>query len=103
MKFKYRGKGFKVKKFNKLSKITFRLGKSHWTKVLYNKRVMQVKRTKKNTYCCVTIKNKTFNDFKNLIFKIKGINRYTKRGLRLTRQLVKKRFGKISQASSVYN
>jgi hypothetical protein len=29
IKFKYRGKGFKVKKFNKLSKITFRLGKSH--------------------------------------------------------------------------
>jgi len=28
-KFKYRGKGFKIKKFNKLSKITFKLGKSH--------------------------------------------------------------------------
>lgn len=28
-KFKYRGKGFKIKKFNTLSKLTFKLGKSH--------------------------------------------------------------------------
>lgn len=28
-KFKYRGKGFKIKKFNTLSKITFKMGKSH--------------------------------------------------------------------------
>lgn len=101
-KFRYQGKGYKIKKFNRLSKITFRFGKSHWTKVVYNKKILQIKRTKKNAYCCVSIKNKTFLNFKQLIKKIKGINKYTKRGVRLTRQLVKKRFGKVSQASSVY-
>jgi len=102
-KIKYRGKGFKVKKFNKLCKITFRLGKSHWTKLLYNNLYLIVRRTKKNTYCFISIKNKIFIGFKKIIVKIKGINRYTKRGLRLTRQFIKKRFGKISQASSVFN
>ena len=102
-KFKYRGKGFKVKKFNRLSKITFRFGKSHWTKLIYNKKKLIVKRTKKNTYCCISIKKNIFYNFKLLIKKIKGVNKYTKRGVRLTRQLLKKRFGKISQASSVYN
>lgn len=101
-KFKYHGKGYKIKKFNKLSKITFRFGKSHWTKVIYNRKLLLVKRTKKNAYCCITIKNNLFINFKTLIRQIKGVNKYTKRGVRLTRQLLKKRFGKISQASSVY-
>lgn len=101
-KFKYHGKGFKVKKFNKLSKITFRLGKSHWTKILFNQKILKVKRTKKNTYCAISIINNLFKNFYYLMKKIKGVNRYTKRGLRLTRQFLKKRFGKVSQASSVY-
>lgn len=101
-KFKYHGKGYKIKKFNCLSKITFRLGKSHWTKLLFNKKFITVKRTKKNSYCCIAVKNHVFDDLKNLIKKIKGANKYTKRGVRLTRQSLKKRFGKISQASSIY-
>jgi hypothetical protein len=101
-KFKYHGKGYKVKKFNKLNKITFRFGKSHWTKVIFRKKFIIVKRTKKNSYCCISIKNNSFKSFLILIKKIKGVNKYTKRGVRLTRQSVKRRFGKISQASSVY-
>lgn len=64
---------------------------------------MLIRRTKKNTYCCITIKNKTFDNFKTLFFKIKGVNRYTKRGIRLTRQVIYKRAGKISQANSIYH
>lgn len=101
-KFKYRGKGFKIKKFNKLSKITFKMGKSHWTKALFNKKVITVKRTKKNTYTCITIKNKGLDGLGHILMRAKGVNKYTKRGVRLTRQRIKKRFGKISQASSVY-
>lgn len=101
-KFKYHGKGFKVKKFNKLSKVTFRLGKSHWTKIIFNQTILKIKRTKKNTYCAISIRSNLFRNFYSLMKKIKGINRYTKRGLRLTRQFLKKRFGKVSQASSVY-
>jgi hypothetical protein len=37
-----------------------------------------------------------------LLNKSKGVNKYTKRGVRLNRMGVLRRFGKISQASSVY-
>lgn len=101
-KFKYRGKGFKIKKFKRYSKITCRLGRSHWTKLIFNKKVFKVKRTKKNTYCLIIFKKNKIKNLKKYILRIKGINKYTKRGIRLNRQFVKKRFGKISQASSVY-
>lgn len=103
IKFKYRGKGFKVKKFNSKRKLTFRLGKSHWTKLLWNPHTLTVKRTKKNTYCCIGWKKKIFNNFLLIVKKIKGVNRYTKRGLRLSRQGVVKRFGKVSQGMSILN
>jgi len=101
-KIKYNGKGFKVKKFATLSKITFRLGKSHWTKILYNSKNLVVKRTKKNTYCLISIKNNTFLSLKQIVYKIKGINKYTKRGVRLVRQSIIRRFGKISQNMSIF-
>lgn len=101
-KFKYHGKGYKVKKFNSLSKITFRLGKSHWTKVLFNQNKITIKRTKKNTYTCITTNRYSLSRLQIMVKKIKGANIYTKRGLRLNRQTLKKRFGKVSQASSIY-
>ncbi len=101
-KVRYHGKGYKIRKCNKLSKLTCRFGKSHWTKVFFNKKHIVVRRTKKNTYTIFTLKKKNFSSLKGLILSIKGINRYTKRGVRLSRQGVKKRFGKVSQASSVY-
>jgi hypothetical protein len=70
--------------------------------VFFNKKHIVVRRTKKNTYTIFTLKKKNFSSLKGLILSIKGINRYTKRGVRLSRQGVKKRFGKVSQASSVY-
>lgn len=78
------------------------MGKSHWTKALFDKKVIVIKRTKKNTYTCITIRGDGLKNLQNIVQKAKGVNRYTKRGVRLTRQAIKKRFGKISQASSVY-
>jgi hypothetical protein len=101
-KVRYHGKGYKIRKCNKLSKLTCRFGKSHWTKVFFNKKYVVVRRTKKNTYTFFVLKKKNFFFLKGLVLNIKGINRYTKRGVRLSRQGVKKRFGKVSQASSVY-
>ncbi len=101
-KFKYHGKGYKVKKFNSLGKVTFRFGKSHWTKVMYNKKILNIRRVKKNGYCCISIQRNMFVNFKTLVTAIKGVNKYTKRGIRLNRQVLRRRFGKISQASSVY-
>lgn len=101
-KIRYHGKGYKIRKCNKLSKLTCRFGKSHWTKVFFNQKNIIIKRTKKNTYTIFTLKKKNFFSLKKLVLEIKGISRYTKRGIRLSRQGVKKRFGKVSQASSVY-
>lgn len=101
-KVRYHGKGYKIRKCNKLSKLTCRFGKSHWTKVFFNKKYIVVRRTKKNTYTFFVLKKKNFFSLKKLVLDIKGVNRYTKRGIRLSRQGVKKRFGKVSQASSVY-
>lgn len=102
LKFKYHGKGYKIKKFNTLGKLTFRFGKSHWTKALYNPSLYNIRRTKKNTYCVLNSQNLKLNFLLQILKNVKGVNRYTKRGVRLTRQSIKKRFGKISQASSVY-
>jgi len=57
---------------------------------------------KKNGYCCISIQRNMFVNFKTLVTAIKGVNKYTKRGIRLNRQVLRRRFGKISQASSVY-
>lgn len=101
LKFKYHGKGFKIKKYNSLNKITLRFGKSHWSKILYNSNVM-ARRTKKNTYTVLTLDKNFLKNVQIMLLKSRGINMYTKRGVRLNRIKLKRRFGKVSQASSVY-
>jgi hypothetical protein len=59
-KVRYHGKGYKIRKCNKLSKLTCRFGKSHWTKVFFNKKYVVVRRTKKNTYTFFVLKKKNF-------------------------------------------
>jgi hypothetical protein len=78
------------------------LGRSHWTKLLYNQNKITIKRTKKNSYTVLSIKEKNLNVLGLLLKRVKGVNTYTKRGVRLSRQNIKKRYGKVSQANSVY-
>lgn len=95
-KFKYQGKGLKVKKSTNRSTILFNLGSSHISKIIYNSGITSVLRTKKNTYTVVFFKKSKF--FSNsLVKKIRPYNIYTKRGLRITRQPMHRRFGKVSQ------
>lgn len=101
-KIRYHGKGYKIRKSNKTCRLNFRFGKSHWTRVIFDNSLFNVRRTKKNTYAFLSIKSYNLIDLKKLIKKIKGVSHYTKRGVRLTRQFFKKRFGKVSQANSVY-
>jgi hypothetical protein len=54
LKFKYHGKGYKIKKYNQLHKVTLRFGKSHWTKILFDHNHIIIRRTKKNSYCIIT-------------------------------------------------
>lgn len=48
------------------------------------------------------MQRKSLDGLHKVLVAAKGVNKYTKRGVRLTRQKIRKRFGKISQASSVY-
>lgn len=101
-KIKYHGKGYKIRKNNKFKKLTCRFGRSHWTKVIFNNRLLVIRRTKKNTFTFISLNSKIFNQLRSIVLAIKGVSKYTKRGIRLTRQPLKRRYGKVSQANSVY-
>jgi hypothetical protein len=98
-KFKYFGKGLKVKKSTKDSLVIFNLGASHPSKLYFNTNKISIFRTKKNTYTVVSLTNRNSLNT-NDIFNIRPYNLYTRRGLRLSRQPFCKRFGKVSQVAS---
>ena len=95
-KIKFKGKGFRVrfKKNNKILKFTF--GHSHMNCVFVNTKTYKVKRLGKYKYTfrCKNLTN--INIFLKKICKIKPINMYTKRGIRLGKQIIYKRKGKKS-------
>ncbi len=92
----FRGKGFRIRNFQSERKLTFNFGHSHWTKLKVIKYWFFWK-IKRQSYVIVSLKNKNLETFKLFFPSIKLVNKYTKRGLRLKRQSLVKRFGKISQ------
>lgn len=67
---------------------------------MLNKNLYFLKKIKRQNYLCIV---KYFSNYKQFKFDLKTykfINRYTKRGLRLRKQYIFKRFGKISQVVS---
>ena len=98
-KFRYTGKGLKVKKGSTTTTVLFNLGASHISKIHYTASRMQILRTKKNTYTMLST-NKNNLVTNQDIRVIRPYNRYTRRGLRLNRQPVERRFGKVSQVAS---
>ena len=99
-KIAFRGKGFRVIKYKKSRKMTFNFGKSHWTKIIFLHSLWKIIKIKRQLYVIFTYYKDQFLNLKNIFKKIKKINKYTKRGLRLKKQVVIKRFGKISQVVS---
>lgn len=96
----FRGKGFRLRKFKHLSKLTLNFGHSHWARVALSKDLYFLKKIRRQNYLCVT---RFFSNYKNLkkdLKKYKTLNKYTKRGLRLRKQFIFRRFGKISQVVS---
>jgi hypothetical protein len=95
-KFRYTGKGLKIKKGASTSTVLFNLGSSHISKIHYNQSQLQILRTKKNTY--TVISPNTGNKLQGSdMYTIRPYNIYTRRGVRLNRQSVVRRFGKVSQ------
>lgn len=96
----FRGKGFRLRKFKKVNKLTFNFGHSHWSKMLLDSSEFFFKKIKRQNYMCLLRGYKIAKFFKKEIKFIKLLNSYTKRGLRLRKQFIRRRFGKVSQVVS---
>lgn len=96
----FRGKGFRLRKFKKKSKLTFNFGHSHWSKIALDSRIFFFKKLKRQNYICISKTELYLKNFKLTLQTVKRLNVYTKRGLRLRRQKIHRRFGKISQVVS---
>jgi hypothetical protein len=96
VKFRYTGKGLKIKKGSSTATVLFNLGASHLSKIHYEASQLQILRTKKNTYTLIS-SNKHNNIQGCDMYRIRPYNIYTRRGVRVSRQSVVRRFGKVSQ------
>ncbi len=95
----FKGKGYRLRKFKKIGKITLNFGHSHWTRISLSSNFF-FKKFRRQNYVCLVSSFFLLNKFKCLIKFIRRLNPYTKRGLRLKKQFIRKRFGKISQVVS---
>lgn len=95
-KIVFKGKGYRIRCFKKNKKFTFNFGRSHWTKIKlkYNWYLFRFARQK---FYISTVGYLNFLEFKKCLRNIKKPNRYTLRGLRFKKQIIRRRFGKISQ------
>jgi len=95
-KIKFKGKGFRVrfKKNSKILKFTF--GHSHINYLFINDVKTKVKRLGKYKYIFKSKNKIKMNLFLKKVKNIKPINMYTKRGIRISRQIIYKRKGKKS-------
>lgn len=92
----FRGKSYRIRNFCRVNKFTFNLGYSHWTKLKLLNNWGFYKRRRQN-YVIYSFFFKDFLFFKRFLPYIRFYNCYTMRGLRLRKQPIIRRFGKISQ------
>lgn len=91
-KIKFTGKGYKIKK--KKKSIKFFFGRSHLTNIYFKN--LKLKRLTKYKIFIYTKKYEIIKHVGRLLFKIRNLNIFTKRGLRFARQKVYKKTGKKS-------
>lgn len=92
----FRGKSYRIRNFTRVNKFTFNLGYSHWTKLKLLTNFGFYKRRRQN-YLIYGFFLKDFFFLIRFLPHIRFYNPYTMRGLRLRRQPIIRRFGKISQ------
>lgn len=95
-KIKFKGKGFRVRFKKNLKILKFTFGHSHINYVFINEQKTKVKRLGKYKYVFKNKNKNKMNQFLQKIKNIKPINMYTKRGIRIARQIIYKRKGKKS-------
>lgn len=92
----FRGKGFRIRNFQENLKLTLNFGHSHWDRVKFYQYWFFWK-IKRQNYLLVTCTQDLLYYFRSMWPAIKTMNKYTIRGLRLRKQPIIRRFGKISQ------
>lgn len=95
----FKGKGFRLKNYKK-KKLTFNFGRSHWTKLLFKSHNLIFRKLKRQNYIFLFKTHYKYLFFIKTVRMVKPTNYYTKRGLRLKKQNIQRRFGKISQVVS---
>lgn len=96
----FRGKSYRVKCFKSIKKFTFNFGYSHWSKFKGND-YWSIFRKRRQNYLIFTYNSLSMQFFKRLLPRVRVYNPYTMRGLRLKKQAIIRRFGKISQHVSI--
>ena len=96
----FRGKSYRVRCLKSINKFTFNLGYSHWTKFKANKS-WALFRKRRQRYIVFSYNLLNMQFFKRILPTIRNYNPYTMRGLRLRKQPIIRRFGKISQHVSI--
>ena len=94
----FKGKSFRMKFFSKSGKVLFYFNRSHWTRAILLKEYFIIKKFKRQRYFFITKDSYTAKKLYHLLISVRGWNKYTGRGLRFSQQVLRKRFGKISQA-----
>lgn len=93
-KIRFNGKGFRIQSFRNKKTMNFTFGYSHIYYV--NLKKLNFKRLSKYKYFFKTNSLISLNFLKNIFRKIKPINAYTLRGLRISRTTIVKRKGRKS-------
>lgn len=96
----FRGKSYRVKCFKRIHKFTFNFGYSHWTKFKSSNKFCFFRR-RRQSYVIFTYSWRDMCFFKRQLPLVRVYNPYTMRGLRLKKQSIIRRFGKISQHVSI--
>lgn len=96
----FRGKSYRIKCFRRLKKFTFNFGYSHWSKFIANQNWI-FNRRRRQSYLVFTFNLRDMQFFKRQLPYVRFYNCYTMRGLRLKKQPIIRRFGKISQHISI--
>ncbi len=95
----WRGKAYRVRFFKKYNKFTFNFGHSHWNKLIYSQEYTFTKLGRQN-YIIIFKTRAQINYVINTFNKLRVMNKYTKRGIRIKQSPYIRRFGKISQVNS---
>ena len=90
-KFKFKGKGFKIRKM-KTKKIKFFFGHSHFL-YFFNFSII-LNKLNKSKHLFISPNNKKLKKNINFWLRVKPLSWYTKRGLRLSKQVTQIRTGK---------